>query len=182
MKYLQWNTNQNSVFHELNVLAPDGLIGLLGVEQLELIFKIRYSNRIIVESIEDTDTSAIAGMLHRMFYEKWVKLSEIYLNDFEVGFTSSSTVSSTNEATSSKELTTVTNNAVSPYNEDVMVDVSENGESINEVGTSDGTRNSTVTTKALQSVDLQRALLENSNIVNTICEDVAKVITLPIYN
>lgn len=181
MKYNEWNISQNSIFYELNELAPNGIISILGVEQLNLYYSINHGGKTIVPTLERVNTSAVANMIHNMYNKKWERLAEIYLNDLEIGFDSSTTTDSNSTNKTNKDVTTNNTQQVSAYNDDELTNVSGEMDSLNEQGEAEQSTLVTVTHKKLKSIDFQRALLENSNITNVICTDIAQLISLSIY-
>ena len=181
MKYSDWNMNGNSIFYELNELNPDRVISILGVEQLDLYYHIHYGAKPMLPSLENVTSNAIAHMLNNMYMKKWEQLANIYLNDFEVGFDSSTTTETNVVTASNKDIATANTQQVSAYNDENMSDVSGEVDSINEQGDSEQTTTVTIINKSIQSIDFQRALLENSNISDVICKDVSQLISLSIY-
>lgn len=181
MNYNEWNINQNSIFYELNELTPNSIINVLGVEQLNLYYSINHGEKTIAPSLERVSTQAVANMINNMYMKKWEQLVNIYLNDLELGFDYSTTTDSNSVGTSNKDVSTNSTQKVSAYNDEEMSDVSGEIDSLNEAGDNETTSNVTVLHKTLKSIDFQRNLLENSNITNAICKDIAELISLSIY-
>lgn len=181
MKYNQWHMNQNSLFYELLELNPTGVLSILGVEQMNFFFSIHHGNKEVIPSIETVDVVTVAKMIHSVYSVKWEKLYKIYVNDFEIGFDSSTRKENINIDTSNKNVNMNKTSQVSAFNDDTMTNVSGDVDSTNEIGERETSLTSDTTTLNLKSVDFQRALLENSNISNVIGEDISKLILLSVY-
>lgn len=181
VKYEQWNVNQNNIFHEMYELSPNGVIGVLGVDELNMFYSIKHGGKEMVPSLCNKSTGMVAKMLHNMFMDKWNALHDIYMNGLEVGFESSTTSNRNNIQTNEKNLTSSKTEKVSAFNDDELTDVSGENDSLDESGKRMNDDFSTSTTKNIKSIDIQRSLLENSNISTVIIDDISKVISLSIY-
>lgn len=180
MKYHEW-CNGLSLFGEIEKLQSESIISLLGAEQLNFLYMIRFGSRELVPSLEHVSVSATALMIQKLYLEKWEKLAALYLNDFEIGFDNSTTVSTTQTGNNSKDLTSSGAQNVSAFNDDELSPSNSNSESLNEVGTSNVLTETTTTKLSFTNVERQRALLENSHIASIICNDVACLLSLAIY-
>lgn len=181
MKYSEWNLNQKTLFAELESLHETGIFNVLGSEQLHFFFLIKFGNKEVVSSLEKVSNVAVAQMLNNLYYAKWQKLADIYLNELEVGFASSTTTENMNTDKSTKKINADKTSQVSAYNDDEFSNVSGDIDITNESGERETSTSTTTTVLNLKSVDFQRALLENSNITNVICEDISKLVLLSIY-
>ena len=181
MKYQQWITNQNNLFHELNDLNPNSIIQVLGVEQLNFLYLTKHGNKDVLPSLETATTKEVAKVINSMYMKKWVRLAELYLNEFEVGFDSSTmnnveTSDSDNESISSNRAS-----KVSAFNEEDLSNVSGEDDSIVKTGSKTHSNTSSTVNVNIKSIDIQRSLLENSNITQVICQDISSFIALSIY-
>lgn len=181
MKYLEWVTEQPSLFNELDKLAPEGIISTLGVEQLDFFYIIQHGTKTMLPTLEGKTTVEVAKMIHTLYMNKWTKLAEIVLNDLPLGFDTSTTNETTNTGNSNKSISTNNVDKASVHNEPELVDVAGEIDSLEETGTNNQTTSTTVQTVNIKSIGIQRVLLENSNITNTICCDIANVLSLSIY-
>ena len=181
VKYQQWTMNQNNLFNELNDLTPNSIIQVLGVEQLHFLYLTKHGNKEVLPSLETATTKEVAKVINSMFMKKWVRLAELYLNEFEVGFDSSSMNNAETTDSDNESVSTNSTSQVSAYNDDEMSDVEGEIDSVVKTGTKTHTNNSNVVNVNIKSIDIQRNLLENSNITNVICQDVSSFIALSIY-
>lgn len=180
MKYHEW-CNEVSLFNEIEKLQSESIIAMLGAEQLNLLYMIRFGSRELVPSLEHVTVPATALMIQKLYLEKWNKLAALYLNDFDIGFDSSSTVTTTQTGNNSKDITSAGAQNVSAFNDDDLTPSNSNSESLNEVGATSVITEATTTKLSFDNIERQRTLLENSHISSIICNDVACLLSLAIY-
>lgn len=183
MKFNEWNVIQeNSLFEELIDLAPNGIISKLGADEVNLYYAITYGGRELIEPLERINTRVVAKMIHGIHSDKWEKLSEMYSNEFEIGFDSSTSTETLTIDTSNKDVSTNNTQQVSAYNDDELSNVSGEMDSLNEKGERENTTTITTTNKNLKSFDIQRNMLENRNSISRIiCDDIASIVSLAVY-
>lgn len=183
VKYNNWNTTQDSIFYELNELSPNGIIEEIGVENLNFMFSVQYGNREVPTFFEDVSTKQVAKYIHQIFMHRWEKLNEIAIEKslLPIGYVSKTTIEEKNITLNNKNLTVNQQDNVSVFNDETLVTDKSNDEVLEEMGESDRDRTYTKTHQSLQSIDIQRKMLENENIASIICQDVASKIVISIY-
>lgn len=180
VKYVEW-CNGKSLFSEIEQLAPNSIITVLGAEQLNLLYMMRFGSRDLVPSLEYVSVSAVATMLQKIYLDKWQRLADIYLHDFGIGFEDKTETISSDVELSNKDVSTNATNKTVAYNDDELIENSGTIDSLTEVGGKENTTTVTVTKTSLKSIEFQRALLENSHISSIICKDVTSLVSLAIY-
>lgn len=181
MKYNEWNTEQNSIFAELDDLNPNGIIGELGVSFLELYYSTFHGEKTIPKALENKSTSEIATLLDGFFMKQWVKLKENFETNLPVGFESETIIDEKNVDVSTKETDNKNTNKVTAFNTDLFSDDSSNDSIINELDNRERDKQYTQKKTSINSIDKQRKMIEKNNLTRMICVNISSVIGLSIY-
>lgn len=180
--YKQWSYNKTGLIKTIQDTNPFEFITGYGVEQLELVFRMMYNNRIVAESIKDLSVLEVSKLIVATYEDKWNQLyQELVINKIPLGVSGETIVTETSDNKLDKTLTDDTTNNVSAFND---TDVSVNDTSTN--NTKDVTiesSNKTITTRNKDYLLLNSQVKElNSNFcISVVCQDIKDFITLDIY-
>lgn len=180
--YKQWSYNKMGLIKTIQEVQPFIFITSYGVEQLELVFRMMYNNRIVAESIRDLSVLEVAKLIVATYEDKWQQLyDETVVEKIPLGVSGEKIVTETGDNKHDKTLTDDTTNNVSAFNDD---DVTVNDTSTN--STKDvtiETSNKTITTRNKDYLLLNSQIkeLNNNFCISVVCQDIKDFITLDIY-
>lgn len=180
--YKQWSYNKTGLIKTIQDTHPFIFITSYGVEQLELVFRMMYNNRIVAESVRELSVLELSKLIVATYEDKWQQLyDETVVEKIPLGVSGEKIVTETGDNKQDKTLTDDTTNNVSAFNDD---DVTVNDTSTN--STKDVTiesSNKTITTRNKDYLLLNSQIKElNSNFcISVVCQDIKDFITLDIY-
>mgnify|MGYP003675367509 CR=1 FL=1 len=155
--------------------------GMRSPEQLDLLTKVNYGERFLIEDFENISIPDIAYIISSTFNEKWRNLIETELDKINLKSSNQTVTISSNNSTSDKTNVTDNINKVTAYNEsDLINDSGSSNEVIdNEIVVNN--KNSNIGNENIQNLIINLNDYQKANILNVAIKDVAQFLTLSIY-
>lgn len=178
--YNEWCYNKVGLFNALTEINQHSFLSDYGVENLDLVFKMLYGNRIVSNSIIKLSVNELAIIIDKTFSDSWIKNYET-VSELELGISHGTTDIETVTEDRKSDRTNKTINNVSAFNDDSEVydtsneDVESNNDKVN--------KKVEHVTKHTDNKILEQQLKEfnNSFVLSVVMEDIKNFITLEIY-
>ena len=178
--YNEWCYNKVGLFNALTEISQHSFLLDYGVENLDLVFKMLYGNRIVSNSVIKLSINELAIIIDKTFSDSWIKNYET-VSGLELGIPHGTTDIETVTEDRKSDRTNKTINNVSAFNDDSEVydtsneDVESNNDKVN--------KKVEHVTKHTDNKILEQQLKEfnNSFVLSVVMEDIKNFITLEIY-
>jgi len=178
--YNEWCYNKIGLFNALTEINQHSFLLDYGVENLDLVFKMLYGNRIVSNSVIKLSINELAIIIDKTFSDSWIKNYET-VSEIELGVARGTTDTETVTEDRKSDRTNKTINNVSAFNDDSEVydtsneDVESNNDKVN--------KKVEHVTKHTDNKILEQQLKEfnNSFVLSVVMEDIKNFITLEIY-
>ena len=180
MRFNEWTRNKTSLFSEIfdDVELPDGFVVV--PEQLDSTFNLLYGDRLVPSKLTDMSVKDVANHIKTLYNKKWVDNYKLLSDELDLGVSSSVKVTNTEKTSGTDSSNRKSKGNVSAFDSDDLVPDDENLEEFSNERNNDVTGSKETETRSLWAVQQQMYMLEQS-VEKRILEDVAKVVTLPIY-
>lgn len=180
MLYSSWIVGQESIFHELELLDPDGVINKVGSEFLSKFYLLNYGDKTVPRKMQDMTTKEVAEMVKGAYVDNWNRLQELYILHAESAG-SETIVDETYIDVATKIMDNANTSKVTGYNDDTFINDDSNDSTANETSNSERDKQYSQKKNSLQSIGRQITMVDSYNITRVICLDVSKIISLSIY-
>lgn len=182
--FSEWNNSYDKNLFEclVDVMSGNELIEVLGEPFLNMYYELNYGDRLVPTKISLQDTQDVAEILKMVYNSKWNSLSVTALDISSYdGFDTETIIEEKNNDKNFKELTGIVRNDVAGYeSSDLEVDT-ETSDSLNELGGVDKEKKYIKRERDIRNLDIRQQMIDNTNIVKIICDDIADVISLKIF-
>ena len=180
MRFNEWTRNKTSLFSEImtDIEFPEEFT--VTPEQLDSTFNMLYGDRFVPSKLTDMTVKEVASHIKTLYNKKWVDNYKLLSDEFNLGVSSSVKVTNTEKTTGSDSSNRKSHGNVSAFDNDDFVPDDENLEEFSNERENDVTGSRETETRSIWAIQQQMYMLEQS-VEKRILDDVAKVITLPIY-
>lgn len=180
MRFNEWTRNKQSLFTEImtGVVMPEGFN--VSPEQLDSTFNLLYGDRFVPSKLTDMTVKEVANHIRTLYNKKWLDYYKLLSDEFNLGVSSSVKVTNTEKTIGQDSSNRKSTGNVSSFDSDNFVPDDENLEEFTNAHNNDVTGSKETETKSLWAIQQQMYMLEQS-VEKMILDDVAKVVTLPIY-
>lgn len=180
--YRNWNQNQKSIFHELEILQPESIVSVLGANFLSVRYFMKFGDRQVPEKLQSMSNKEVAEIIAGVFSQRWTKLYDLseviaYFTDFD----SETTIEETNLDSFTKNILSDNTDKVTAFDSEVLTTDGASDNSISETNEQDKRKLFTKKDRDIVNVDIRRRMIDNSNIHEIICDDVVSIVGLQIY-
>lgn len=181
MKYNEWIENKQGLFQELNSIHNYLFISDFGAENLDMLYTMMYGEKPIPKALQNRSVNDVARLIHRTFGDNWQKQHSLLQDELILGVDSKEVVDETSKDSTKTNETGTKTNKVSAYNSDTMVNNDSSEDTSDNTQEKDVDRNTTKTNSSLQAIERQMQLLNRNFLIDTVCKDVSKLVSLSIY-
>lgn len=181
MNYRDWIKDKNSIFTEMALNDPSGVISLIGADNLSILYESMFGDRNVPKTLVRFPIDQVAGLVETLYLAKW---EWIYISDLDSlgsGVESERVIEESFLDVNTKNVASDNVDQTTAFNDPTFIDDHSNNNTINETDNKDRLRVFTETVKSNATFDKQRKIMENRNIGMTICKDVSKVLGLSVY-
>lgn len=180
MIFNEWVKGKPSLFSEISKIKPFTFITEYGAENIDTLYKIKYGDRTVSKSVEKLTIPEIARVLVTIFGDNWDNKYRLLKDELLLGVDSKTIVDETIRDNTTRLSKSNQTTAVSAFNVDDLStnDSSENTE--NDDMLKESSKNTVTTHTNMNAIKEQLELLK-SNFIDSVLEDVSKVISLSIY-
>lgn len=181
MNYNQWIQNKQSLMKTINEVEQFDFLTLYGVEYAEKIYRMKYGQKPVTDVINSFSVLELSNLIVSTHGESWKKQFNYLSKDYQLDVSrevirSSDTTDNINRNTNNNSL-----NEVSGYNDDTLVTESGTKDNGTDSTEKTGTKTETITYKDYRLYDERLKHITNNFVVNVVCEDIKKMISLSIY-
>lgn len=180
MQFNEW-LGDNSLFTEIQNIEPFSFIESYGATNLDMLYKMSYGTRTIPKSVEKLSVKDVANIIVISYGENWINKHELLTNEILLGVdfktVENETLSDDTVRTSSSDTT----NKVSAYNDDELVTNDNSSDSMNDEALKEINRNRDSTKTSMNAIKSQLELFNSNFIIDVVCKDVSKTVSLSIY-
>ena len=180
MIFNEW-IEENSLFTEINTIKPFSFIDSYGAEKLDLLYKTRYGLKTIPRSIEGLTVKEVANIIVISYGFNWENKYTLLTDEIMLGVDSKTVTNETVSDDEIKVLDSSNTNQVSAYNDDTLSTNDSSSDNLNEDRQRDKTTNEESTRKSLNAIKSQLELFNSNFIIDVVCKDVSKALSLSIY-
>lgn len=179
-RFNEWTRNKQSLFTEIfdGLELPDGFT--ITPEQLDSTFNLLYGDRLVPNKLTDMTVKEVASHVKTLYNKKWVDNYKLLSDEFNLGVSSSVKVTNTEKTMGKDSSNRKTLGNVSAFDSDNYVPDDEDLEEFSNERNNDVSGSRETETRSLWAIQQQMYMLEQS-VEKRILDDVAKVVTLPIY-
>lgn len=181
MTYNEWIEKKTGLFSELSTIYHYSFMNDFNADKLDMVYKMKYGEKPVPKALENYSVNDVANIIHITYGDNWDKQYTLLKDEMLVGVDNKKVV---DEITSDKTKETMTGsktNKVSAYNNDVMVDNDSSKDNSDNDTTKDVTRNTTTKNISLNAVQKQLDVLKSNFVLDVVCKDVSKIVSLSIY-
>ena len=180
MRFNEWTRNKQSLFSEImvDIQLPEEFT--VTPEQLDSTFNMLYGDRFVPIKLTDMTVKEVANHIKTLYNKKWIDNYKLLSDEFNLGVSSSVKVTNTEQTIGTDSSNRKSTGNVSAFDSDNFVPDDENLEEFTNERNNDLTGSKETETKSLWAIQQQMYMLEQS-IEKRILDDVAKIVTLPIY-
>lgn len=180
MRFNEWTRNKQSLFSEIfdGLELPEGFT--IAPEQLDSTFNMLYGDRFVPSKLTDMTVKEVASHIKTLYNKKWIDNYKLLSDEFNLGVSSSVKVTNTEKTTGKDSSNRKSQGNVSAFDNDDYVPDDENLEEFENERENDVTGSRETETRSIWAIQQQMSMLEQS-VEKRILDDVAKVITLPLY-
>lgn len=180
MLYSEWIKNQ-SLFTEINNIRPFPFITEQGTEDLDLLYLSKYGSKPVPLSVEHLTVLQAAKIIVISYGDNWTNKYNLLKDKILLGVDNKKVDSETTTDNTNKAVTTNSDNKISAYNDEEMVNNNSSIDSVNDDTTKEHNVNKETTNTSLTAVKTQLELFNSSFIIDVVCRDISKVLSLSIY-
>ena len=180
MRFNEWTRNKTSLFSEIMEVIQLPEEFTVTPEQLDSTFNMLYGDRLVPSKLTDMTVKEVANHITTLYNKKWIDNYKLLSDEFNLGVSSSVKVTNTEKTSGTDSSNRKSKGNVSAFDSDDLVPDDENVEEFSNERNNDVTGSKETETRSLWAVQQQMYMLEQS-VEKRILEDVAKVVTLPIY-
>lgn len=180
MIFNEWAKGKPSLFNEISKIKPFTFITEYGAENIDILYKVKYGNRAVSNSIEKLTIPELARILVTVFGDNWENKYRLLKEELLLGVDSKTVVDETIKDNTTRLSKSNQTTSVSAFN---VNDLSTNDSSENtsdDMQNKESSKNTVTTHKNMNAIKTQLELLK-SNFIDSVLEDVSKVISLSIY-
>ena len=179
MVFNEW-VKDGSLFTEINTITPSTFITKYGAANLDLIYKMRYGAKTIPSSMESLTVPDVARIISISYGDNWNNKYKLLHDEILLGVESRVIVEASAKDDIIRSSDSNSESNVSAFNEDTMTPNDSDSNTVNDDTNKTSTKNSSTTHTNMNAIRQQLELF-NSSFINTICEDVRNIVSLPIY-
>ena len=180
MTFNEWIEGKPSLFDEINKIVFFPFIIANGAETLDLLYKIKYGTRTIPKSIENLTVQELAKILVALFGDSWNNKYTLLTEEMQLGVDSKTIVDETITDDTTRLSTSNQTNKVSAFNEDDLSTNGSNEDNVNDNIQKEHSKNTVTTHTNMNAIKSQLELM-NSHFIDSVLEDVSKIVSLSIY-
>lgn len=172
---------ETGLFTELNELEPFEWGELYSPEELDILFLFKHGEKKVSKQLMGLDISTVAKMVFTAYNNNWKKKYKSFSVNFELG--ENYRISKTDLKNGTEKFTTTSETITKEgaYNsEELVVDGSTENSQTNENVVDENRAIEEVKTD-FQTLQKQMRMLENSDFVDTVLNDVKHLLLLKIY-
>lgn len=180
MMFNEWIRGKPSLFSEINKIKPSSFIDEYGAENIDLLYKVKYGYRTVPKSIENLSVPELARILVTSFGDNWNNKYTLLKENLLLGVDSKTVIDETIRDDTTRVSNTNQLNKVSAFNDDSLSTNDSNEDTVNDDIQKDVSRNTVTTHSNMKAIQSQLELLK-SNFIESVLEDVSRVVSLSIY-
>ena len=180
MMFNEWIRGKPSLFNEINKIKPSPFIDEYGAENIDLLYKIKYGYRTVPKSIENLTIPELARILAISFGDNWNNKYTLLKEGLLLGVDSKTIVDETIKDDTIRVSNTNQINKVSAFNDDSLTTNDSNEDTVNDDIQKNISKNMVTTHSNMKAIQSQLELLK-SNFIESVLDDVSRVISLSIY-
>lgn len=173
--------NQGDLWSRVLSLAPDTVKNIATADKLKVNSLFKYGNRTIYDMALLLSDEELASDIVLAYGDKWDKLITAELDSLDITIADGRMVKEVITHSNTKTGSVDNENKVSAFNSDVLV--TSDGTHSGSTDTDDGTKTRTLNdgVGGLNSLLNNLSLLQQTNIINVVVNDVVNHITLSVY-
>lgn len=180
MIFNEWIEGKPSLFGEINNISFFPFIIANGAETLDLLYKIKYGTRTISKSIEKLTVQELAKILVALFGDNWKNKYTLLTDEMLLGVDSKIAVDETITDDTTRLSISNQTNKVSAFNEDDLSTNDSNENNVNDSIQKEYRKNTVTTHTNMLAIKSQLEIM-NSHFIDSVLEDVSKIVSLSIY-
>lgn len=180
MIFNEW-IKEKSLFTEINRIKEFSFITAYGAKNLDLIYKMTYGNRHIPSNMITMTITDIANIIIVSYGDNWVNKYNLLKDEILLGVESQIIFNESKNDDTIKNSSRNSESKVSAYNDDEMSPNDSDSDIMNEDTKKELNRNTTTKNITLKAVKEQLELFNKNFVLDTVCKDVSKTLSLSIY-
>lgn len=180
MIFNEW-LKDGSLFAEINRIKEFTFITLYGVKNLDLVYRITYGNRTIPSNMETMTLTDVANILIVTYGDNWINKYKLLKDEILLGVESQVILDETLNDDIIKNSNRNSESKVSAYNVDVLSLNDGDTDSISENTNHEANRNTTTKNVTMNAIKQQLELFNTNFIMDVVCKDISKMLSLSIY-
>lgn len=170
------------LFVEMNKIEPLAWNEVYEPEMLDILFLFHHGNKPILSAVTDVEISTLAKMILTAYNGNWKRLFEAFSKEYDIGETYR--IENKNTYTSDIENETIRNNMryESAYNNDEQVLSDSDDGSVVDKNKKTDIRTNVNARYDFNTIQKHIDIMESKVLVDVVCKQVAKMITIKVYS
>lgn len=170
-----------SLFSEINRIKEFPFITLYGAEKLDLIYRMTYGSRTIPSNMETMTLTDVANILIVTYGDNWINKYNLLKDEILLGVESQVILDETIKDDIIKNSNRNSESKVSAFNDDEMSPNDSDTDTVNEDTQKELNRNTTTKNVTLNAIKTQLELFNTNFVIDIVCKDISKMLSLSIY-
>lgn len=180
MIFNEWIKDKPSLFSEINKIKPFTFITEYGAENVDILYKIKYGNRTVSKSVEKLTIPELARILVTQFGDNWENKYRLLKDELLLGVDSKTVIDETIRDNTTRMSASNQTTSVSAFNVDDLSTNDSSENTANDDVQKESSKNTVTTHTNMNAIKTQLELLKTS-FIDSVLEDVSKVVSLSIY-
>lgn len=180
MLFNEWVEGKPSLFNEISKIKTFTFITECGAENIDVLYKMKYGNRTVSKNVEKLTIPELARILVTQFGDNWENKYRLLKEDLLLGVDSKTVIDETIRDNTTRTSTSNQINSVSAFNVDDLSTNDSSENAANDDMQKESSKNTVTTHINMNAIKAQLELLK-SNFIDSVLEDVSKIVSLSIY-
>lgn len=180
MMFNEW-LKDGSLFTEINRIKEFTFITLYGAENLDLVYRMTYGTRHIPSNMVTMTLTDVANIIIVTYGDNWNNKYNLLKDEILLGVESQIIFDETANDDIIKNSNRNSESKVSAFNDDEMSPNDSDTDSVNENTQKELNRNTTTKKVTMNAIKTQLELFNSNFVLDTVCKDISKMLSLSIY-
>ena len=148
---------------------------------LDQMLSLTYGQRLVASSFNNFDINVAGKIIAKLYSEKWNALIKFNITPPDIGAKSTTKTTGKQNTIGTKNGVSNTENKVSAFNSDDLINDTGSHNALDENTTQDITQDSSISVIDWQTAFSNLSLAERTNIISVVLKDVASYLTVSVY-
>lgn len=182
MNFSEWNNTEKSLFDELEKLMPNSVFETIGGYYFNFYYEMKHGDATMNSKIAKLTPAEVAAIIHKIFNARWTVVNDIaeelaYFNNFD----KETIINEKNLNNTLRELRSKNENNVTGFDTDDTALNDSDNENLTETADGNSNKQYTKLERDIVNLDMRQRIIDNSNIVDIICDDIKTMLSLSVY-